>query len=124
MICKKLKLILLFFPVAMLPSSVSRKFSQIYEEYETRETAESKVVKELDRFDVMLQAFQYEREKWHSTKEVVRFDEFFIAAQKNVHHPKLRNMLDRIIQERDRFLKEVGSVGGDNESKTPNSQEK
>lgn len=66
-----------------------------------------------DRFDVMLQAYQYEREKWLSTKEVIRFDEFFILAQKHVHHPKLRNMLDRIIQERDHFLKENGSVDGD-----------
>lgn len=108
----------------MLPSSVSSKFSKLYEEYEARETPESQVVKELDRFDVMLQAFQYEREKWNSTKEVVRYDEFFEAAQRNVHHPKLRKMLDRITQERDRFLMEVSSVRGDSQSKIPDSQEK
>ena len=106
-------------PVGLLPSSISQKFSQLYEEYEARETAESKVVKELDRFDVMLQAFQYERNEWTQNKRVVRFDEYFIIAQEHIHFSMLRSMVDKICQDRDRFFsKEVG----DSENKVPNAQ--
>lgn len=77
------------------------------------------MVKELDRFDVMLQAFQYEREEWNKNQRVIRFDEFFIAAQKYIHTPMLRNMLDKINQERDLFLKKVG----DGENKVSNAHE-
>lgn len=110
---------MLLLPVALLPSSISQKFSQLYDEYEARETDEAKVVKELDRFDVMLQAFQYEREEWNKNQRVIRFDEFFHAAQKYIHTPMLRSMLDKINQERDSFLKKVG----DNNSKVPNAQD-
>lgn len=52
-ICKILKLFYLLSLVAMLPSSVARKFTKLYEEYEARETAESKVVKEFGKKKLM-----------------------------------------------------------------------
>lgn len=81
----------------------------MYHEYESRETEESKVVKELDRFEVMLQAFQYERSEWTNFKRLVRFDEFFTIALANVHHHKLRPMLLNIVAERERFWAEMTS---------------
>ena len=89
--------------VSLLPSNCSRKLFNLYTEYEARQSAESKVVKELDRFDVMLQAFQYERSEWTRAKRVVRFDEFFTSAVTHIYHPKLRPMVQRIIEERDHF---------------------
>ena len=79
----------------------------LYEEYETRQSAESKVVKEMDRFDVMLQAFQYERSEWNRAKRVIRFNEFFEYASAKVHHSKLQPMVAHVIEERDRFWKEI-----------------
>lgn len=80
---------------------------QMYTEYEKRETIESKIVKELDRFDVMLQAFQYERTEYERASRVVRFDEFFTIAFQHVHHAKLRPLVIRIIEERDKFFSQI-----------------
>lgn len=76
---------------------------KIYEEYENRQSVESLLVKELDRFDVMLQAFQYEQSEFKRQK-FVKFEEFFIIAKKYVHHPQLKEMVVRIVDERERFF--------------------
>lgn len=34
----------------------------IFQEYENQETVEAKAVKDLDKFDMILQAFEYEKE--------------------------------------------------------------
>jgi len=36
----------------------------ILQEYNKRETAEAKIVKDLDRFEMILQAYEYERGEW------------------------------------------------------------
>lgn len=83
----------------------------MYEEYEARESPEAKVVKELDRFDVMLQAFQYERSEYARSGKVLHFDAFFNAAMEHVHHRVLRPMVLKIVEERKRFWTEVASSG-------------
>ncbi|OTF71380.1 hypothetical protein BLA29_013028, partial [Euroglyphus maynei] len=65
------------------------------------------MVKEFDRFDICLQAFQYERQEYFNCqKRIVRFDKFFQIAIEHVHHPLLRKMVERICRERDRFWTE------------------
>ena len=78
-----------------------------YHNYESRESNESKIVKELDRFDIMVQAFQYERQEFKKTGRVIRFDEFFRIVDENCFHPLLVNIKDRMFQQRDKFYEEI-----------------
>ena len=79
----------------------------VYENYENRQTAESKIVKELDRFDIMVQAFQYERQEFQKSGRVVRFDEFFQIVDQNCFHPVLVNIKERLFAQRDKYYEEV-----------------
>ena len=66
------------------------------------------VVKELDRFDIMLQAFQYEHSEWINHQRVVRFDEFFDHAQHHIRcNRRLKIMVSKVITERDNFWSNV-----------------
>lgn len=90
-----------------MPENIANNFLTLYHEYEDRETNESIIVKELDRFDVMLQAFQYEQSEYERAKRIVCFEEFFTFANQHIHHPKLRPMVLRIIEDRKRFFSKI-----------------
>jgi len=49
-----------------------------YQEYENQSTAESKFVKDLDRFDMILQAFEYETAE---RRPSVDLEEFFTSCR-------------------------------------------
>lgn len=51
------------------------EFTALWEEYETGETAEAQLVKDADKFDMIVQAFDYEQ--LHG----VRLEEFFISTE-------------------------------------------
>jgi len=48
------------------------------QEYENQSTAESKFVKDLDRFDMILQAFEYETEERRPSTDL---QEFFTSCE-------------------------------------------
>jgi len=80
-----------------LPEKSSEEFSSLFDEYESQSTIESQIVKEFDRFDVMLQAFQYEKSEFETKGRVVRFQEFFdnaVGKIKSKHITKLCEALD------------------------------
>nr|XP_046915336.1 5'-deoxynucleotidase HDDC2-like [Dermatophagoides farinae] len=92
---------------SLLPSKQSKHLLDLYREYDAHQSAEALLVKEFDRFDICLQAFQYEQYEYHNhEKRIVRFDRFFEIADENINHPLLRKMLERIFIERDRFWHE------------------
>mgnify|MGYP000052921909 CR=1 FL=1 len=89
---------------SLLPPNQSKRLIELYREYESHKSPESLIVKELDRFDICLQAFQYERQEYfNQQKRIIRFDKFFQIALEHVHHPLLRKMVERLCNERDRF---------------------
>ncbi|KAH9423376.1 HD domain-containing protein 2 [Dermatophagoides pteronyssinus] len=89
---------------SLLPPKQSKRLIELYREYESHKSPESLIVKELDRFDICLQAFQYERQEYfNQQKRIIRFDKFFQIALEHVHHPLLRKMVERLCNERDRF---------------------
>jgi len=49
-----------------------------YQEYENQSSAESKFVKDLDRFDMILQAFEYEMAENRSSTDL---EEFFTSCK-------------------------------------------
>ncbi|KAJ9583752.1 hypothetical protein L9F63_021915 [Diploptera punctata] len=72
---------------------------QLYKEYEEQETAEAKVVKELDRFDMILQAFEYEKceARPHDLQE------FFQSTVGKFSHPLLSSLATQLDKQRQQF---------------------
>uniref|UniRef100_A0A914C1H8 5'-deoxynucleotidase HDDC2 n=1 Tax=Acrobeloides nanus TaxID=290746 RepID=A0A914C1H8_9BILA len=59
---------------ALVPESIGSEWLSLWEEYEKAGTLEAKVVKQLDKFDMVAQAFSYEK------KFGVNLEEFFATT--------------------------------------------
>lgn len=60
-----------------MPSQIGSEFEALWEEYEQQQTPESKAVKDLDKFDMIMQAFEYEK----SQKGPGGLEEFFKSCE-------------------------------------------
>lgn len=45
----------------MIPSAAGKDWYSLWQEYESNDTKEAKIVKHLDKFDMIVQAFHYEQ---------------------------------------------------------------
>ncbi|CAG2111597.1 unnamed protein product [Medioppia subpectinata] len=97
--------------VSLLPAKSSEEFKDLFDEYERQETPEAKIVKEFDRFDVMLQAFQYEQLEYETKGRVIRFQEFFDNAVGKIVSKQLVQMWDQLNENRAQFWSKVQSNG-------------
>jgi putative hydrolase of HD superfamily len=95
--------------VSLLPEKTSDEFKHLYEEYESQQTSEAKIIKEFDRFDVMLQAFQYEQREYETKGRVIRFQEFFDSAMGKITSKQLVRMWDQLNEQRAQFWSKVQS---------------
>lgn len=69
---------------------------ELYKEYESKETKEAKFVKELDRFDMILQAYEYEKQE---NKPGI-MQEFFDNTKGKFAHPLIKSMADELDKRR------------------------
>lgn len=60
----------------LVPSEVGKELVELWEEYEKGETAEARAVKQMDKFDMMAQAHEYEQKEGKPG----RLEEFFNSA--------------------------------------------
>uniref|UniRef100_A0A914VYV6 5'-deoxynucleotidase HDDC2 n=1 Tax=Plectus sambesii TaxID=2011161 RepID=A0A914VYV6_9BILA len=60
----------------LVPNEVGKELVELWQEYEKGETAEARAVKQLDKFDMMAQAHEYEQVEGKSG----RLEEFFSTA--------------------------------------------
>lgn len=67
---------------------------ELWEEFEEGKTPEAKFVKDVDKLEMALQAFEYETEHGKS------LDEFYVDAKKYIKDPELLKMLERLISTR------------------------
>ncbi|KFM83590.1 HD domain-containing protein 2, partial [Stegodyphus mimosarum] len=51
---------------SLVGKEIGKEFMHLFEEYENQATAEAKAVKDLDKFDMILQAYEYEKESIES----------------------------------------------------------
>lgn len=71
------------------------RFRSLFEEYEARETPEAKLVKDLDRLELALQAVEYER-----SQDIRTLHPFFTGSIPNLEHPVVRQWADSLMVER------------------------
>lgn len=67
------------------------------QEYEEQKTKEAKLVKDLDKFDMVLQAFEYET----SQSRAGTLEEFFKSTEGKFTHPKIKLWVDQLYKERE-----------------------
>ena len=63
-------------------------------EYEARETVEALLVKDLDRFDMALQAYEYERAL------DIRLDEFFHSVEGKIRNAQVAQWFESLMAKR------------------------
>jgi len=71
------------------------RFRSLWDEYEARETPESKLVKDLDRLELALQAVEYER-----SQGITTLHDFFRGSVPNLEHPVIRQWAETLMEER------------------------
>jgi putative hydrolase of HD superfamily len=67
----------------ILSNIIGKEIFDLWWEYENATTPEAKVVKQLDKFEMIFQATQYEKAQGHNLQE------FFESARGQITHPQL-----------------------------------
>ncbi|WVF70210.1 hypothetical protein IAT40_004999 [Kwoniella sp. CBS 6097] len=80
-----------------------QRFRSLWDEYEARETPESKLVKDLDRLELALQAVEYER-----SQDIRSLSPFFIGSIPHLEHPAVRKWGETLMEERKQLWAERG----------------
>lgn len=75
------------------------EIKELWIDYELQRNLEATVVKDIDKFELLVQTFEYER--MHKK----RMDEFY-SCRKVIKNSEVQNLADELIQQRDAFLKE------------------
>ncbi|XP_016945270.3 uncharacterized protein [Drosophila suzukii] len=83
-----------------------KRIMELFEEYEHGETAESKFVKDLDRLDMVMQAFEYEKRD----NCLLKHQEFFDSTEGKFNHPFVKKLVNEIYEQRDVLAKAKGAT--------------
>ncbi|KAK6489800.1 5'-deoxynucleotidase HDDC2-like [Huso huso] len=89
----------------LLSEDVKKEIYEIWEEYEYQSSPEAKLVKELDQFEMILQAYEYEDQE----KKPGRMQEFFDSTKGRFHHPEVVQLVKSLNEERNYQISAAGS---------------
>ena len=78
-----------------LPDLIKSQYLQIWQEYQENSSPESKIVHQIDRLEMALQAKVYEKDG-HSKEKL---ELFFESARADITNPKLKELFTMIIQD-------------------------
>ncbi|KAL9929823.1 uncharacterized protein ACN427_013568 isoform 1-T7 [Glossina fuscipes fuscipes] len=82
-----------------------KRIMELFEEYELGESAESRFVKDLDRLDMVMQAFEYEKRD----NCLLKHQEFFDSTAGKFNHPFVKKLVSEINEQRNRLAKAKGA---------------
>ncbi|EDV99480.1 uncharacterized protein LOC6567124 [Drosophila grimshawi] len=83
-----------------------KRIMELFEEYEHAQSAESKFVKDLDRLDMVMQAFEYEKRD----NCLLKHQEFFDSTEGKFNHPFVKKLVNEIYEQRDLLAKAKGAT--------------
>ncbi|EAT36867.1 AAEL011081-PB [Aedes aegypti] len=98
--------------IAELLGPNKEKLLELFNEYEEGKTPEAKFVKDLDRLDMVMQAFEYEKRDNCPMKH----QEFFDSTKGKFSHPLVINIVNEINAQRERFAEATADGTTDNSS--------
>jgi len=81
--------------VRNLPDLIKSQYLQIWQEYQQNISLESKIVHQIDRLEMALQAKIYQKDG-HSKEKL---ESFFESAKKDITYPKLKELFTKIIED-------------------------
>ncbi|XP_065220269.1 5'-deoxynucleotidase HDDC2 isoform X2 [Planococcus citri] len=76
----------------------SEYVNNLFQEYEQQETTEAKLVKEFDRLDMIIQAFEYE--KLEGKQSAGRLEEFFVSTEGKFSTPFVKAIVEELKKQR------------------------
>ncbi|EDW57925.1 uncharacterized protein [Drosophila virilis] len=83
-----------------------KRIMELFEEYEHAQSAESKFVKDLDRLDMVMQAFEYEKRD----NCLLKHQEFFDSTEGKFNHPFVKKLVNEIYEQRQLLAKAKGAT--------------
>lgn len=87
--------------IAELTGIAGDRMYDLYKEYENQSSPEAKFAKDLDRYDMILQAFEYEKRE----KAPRRLEEFFKATEGKFKHPFILELVTELYRQREEYEK-------------------
>ncbi|XP_063240302.1 5'-deoxynucleotidase HDDC2 isoform X2 [Bacillus rossius redtenbacheri] len=91
--------------LAKLAGTAGTEMSELFKEYVSQSTPEAKFVKQLDRMDMILQAFEYEVQ----TDGTADLQEFFDRVEDKFSHPSMVSLKKEIAKQREEFHNNASS---------------
>ncbi|XP_046858857.1 5'-deoxynucleotidase HDDC2-like [Xenia sp. Carnegie-2017] len=95
--------------ISRLAGKVGKELISLWEEYESQSTPEAKFVKNLDRFDMILQAYQYEQE----SVNVCDLQEFFDSTEGKFDHCLVNTWVTELKKQRVRLRTDQNGIHHD-----------
>ncbi|XP_023946353.2 5'-deoxynucleotidase HDDC2 [Bicyclus anynana] len=89
--------------IAELTGIAGDRMYDLYKEYENQTSPEAKFAKDLDRYDMILQAFEYEKRE-NAPKKL---EEFFQATYGKFNHPFIQGLATELYKQREEFEKKT-----------------
>lgn len=83
-----------------------KRMMELFEEYEHGESPESRFVKDLDRLDMVMQAFEYEKRD----NCLLKHQEFFDSTEGKFNHPFVKKLVNEIYEQREQLAKDKGAT--------------
>ncbi|KAI8438687.1 hypothetical protein MSG28_011103 [Choristoneura fumiferana] len=87
--------------IAELTGIAGDRMYELYKEYENQTSPEAKFAKDLDRYDMIFQAFEYEKRENAPRK----LQEFFTATEGKFNHPFIKDLVFELYRQREEFEK-------------------
>lgn len=82
--------------VSKLPKEIKFQYLEIWKEYQENISSESKIIHQIDRLEMALQAKIYEKEGFPREKLEI----FFESAKKDITNPKLKELFTNILEDK------------------------
>ena len=79
-----------------LPEEIKFQYLEIWNEYQENISPESKIVHQIDKLEMVLQARLYQKEGCPEEK----LHQFFESARKDIVHPKLKELFTQLINDK------------------------
>lgn len=82
-----------------LRPAAQQEVMQLFEEYERNETPDAKLTKDLDLFDMIQQAFEYEKQSFANKTPLPDLEEFFSHTAR-ISDPQVQSWCTQLLSER------------------------
>ena len=91
--------------ISTLPDDSTKHIRQLWQEYTSQATECATLVKNIDRYEMLMQAFRYEKA---NPKKPAFLQEFFDSTVHLIDNPLVVPLLDNLMEVRSDLLKETG----------------